>query len=151
MSNAEQNQTRVDNKQIIEKAKELARLIAGSNEVDFYKRAEQQIKQNEKVQKLIQQIKRKQKEAVSLEHMQKLDLVKEVEKEIDALHEQLDEIPVVQEFKQSQVEVNDLLQMVTHVISNTVTDEIIISTGGDPLYGETGGPRASGSSCENCG
>ena len=42
------------------------------------------------------------------------------------------------EFKQSQVDVNDLLQLVASTISNTVTDEIIKSTGGNLLSGETG-------------
>ncbi|MBO8170922.1 MAG: RicAFT regulatory complex protein RicA family protein [Bacillaceae bacterium] len=145
-----QEQNIVDQKEILDKARELAELIANSSEVDFFKRAEQQIKQNASVQNLINQIKKKQKEAVSLEHMNKHDLVKKVEAEIDALQDQLDEIPIVREFKQSQVEVNDLLQMVTHVITNTVTDHIIVSTGGDPLYGETGGPKAGDDSC-GCG
>lgn len=132
----------IDNITILDKARELADLIANSNEVDFFKRAEQQIKQSEKVQNLIDKIKQKQKEAVSLEHLRQQELLQKVEQEIDALHDELDSIPIVKEFKQSQVEVNDLLQMVTHVITNTVTDKIILSTGGDPLSGETGGPRA---------
>lgn len=44
----------------------------------------------------------------------------------------------MQEFKQSQADVNDLLQIVLATISSTVTDEIITSTGGDLLAGETG-------------
>ncbi len=36
------------------------------------------------------------------------------------------------------MEVNELLQIVASTISNTVTDEIIESTGGDVLRGETG-------------
>ena len=50
----------------------------------------------------------------------------------------MDEIPVVNEFKESQADVNDLLQLVATTISNTVTDEIIKSTGGNLLSGETG-------------
>jgi hypothetical protein len=44
----------------------------------------------------------------------------------------------VTEFKQSQVDVNDLLQLVATTISNQVTNEIIESTGGDLLSGKTG-------------
>ena len=54
------------------------------------------------------------------------------------MEEELDEIPIVQEFKQSQVDVNDLLQMVASQVSNKVTDLIIESTDGDLLRGETG-------------
>ena len=38
--------------------------------------------------------------------------------------EQVDEIPLVQEFKQSQTEVNDLLQLIAKTISDTVTNNI---------------------------
>ena len=40
--------------------------------------------------------------------------------------------------KQSQADVNDLLQLVATTISNSVTDEILKSTGGNLLSGETG-------------
>src|SRR5690606_34109395 len=60
-----------------------------------------------------------------------------------------DEIPIVQEFKQSQIEVNNLLQLVSSAISNKVTDEILISTGGDLLTGETGSQlKNNPSSCQ---
>lgn len=62
---------------------------------------------------------------------------------------ELDSIPVVQEFKQSQSDVNDILQMVSHTISNKVTDEIIESTGGDLLKGTTGSQE--GCSPGGCG
>ncbi|MDD1369317.1 hypothetical protein PTB13_15475, partial [Bacillus sp. MHSD17] len=61
----------------------------------------------------------------------------------------LDSIPVVQEFKSSQTYVNDLLQLVASTISNNVTDEILISTNGDVLKGETG--AAVESKKGNCG
>ncbi len=45
---------------------------------------------------------------------------------------------MVQQFKESQGDVNDLLQLVSNTIANNVTNEIIRSTGGDVLRGETG-------------
>ena len=57
---------------------------------------------------------------------------------IEKIQNEIDEVPIVQEFKQSQVEVNDLLQLVSNTIANSVTDEIIKSTGGDVRRGETG-------------
>ncbi|WP_202077276.1 RicAFT regulatory complex protein RicA family protein [Caldalkalibacillus salinus] len=129
----------VSRKEIIDQAEKLAKLIAQSKEVEFFKQAEQQIKKNQKVQNLINAIKFKQKQAVHAEHYDKNKALQDFEKSLDELNRELDEIPVVQEFKQSQVEVNDLLQMMTNIISNKVTDEIILSTGGDPLSGQTGG------------
>ncbi|HLS06368.1 MAG TPA: YlbF family regulator, partial [Bacillota bacterium] len=54
------------------------------------------------------------------------------------LHEELDEIPIVQEFKDIQVTVNNILQLVTKTIAREVTNQIIEDTGGDVLQGETG-------------
>ncbi|RXT15519.1 master regulator for biofilm formation [Ammoniphilus sp. CFH 90114] len=146
------NEQQVINQSIIvDKAKELADIIARSNEVEFYKKAEQQIKGNAKIQELISAIKKKQKEAVALEHLGRTELIKKVEAEIDQLQQELDEIPVVAEFKQTQLDINDLLQMVTNVIANTVSQNIIVSTGGDPLSGETGYPKAGAGDHDDCG
>ncbi|MCQ6265873.1 RicAFT regulatory complex protein RicA family protein [Fictibacillus sp. WQ 8-8] len=134
---------------ILDKAKELAEMIAQTEEVDFFKKAEQQINENGTVSFLIAQIKKLQKEAVNLQHYGKQEAHKEVEETIDNLMKEMDSIPVVLEFKQSQADVNDILQMVSHTISNTVTDEIIESTGGDLLKGTTG--SADGCSTGSCG
>ncbi|WHY35993.1 RicAFT regulatory complex protein RicA family protein [Cytobacillus firmus] len=124
--------------EIVERAKDLARMIAETEEVDFFKRAEAQINDNEKVSATITAIKGLQKQAVNLQHYGKAEALKKTEEKIAKLEQQLDEIPVVQEFKQSQVDVNELLQIVANTISNTVTDEVITTTGGDLLSGETG-------------
>jgi cell fate (sporulation/competence/biofilm development) regulator YmcA (YheA/YmcA/DUF963 family) len=123
---------------IIARAKELAFMIASTEEVDFFKKAEAQIHSNEKVSSLISQIKGLQKQAVNLQHYGKAEALKKTEDKIASIEEELDSIPVVQEFKQSQVDVNELLQLVANTISNKVTDEVILSTGGNVLSGETG-------------
>jgi cell fate (sporulation/competence/biofilm development) regulator YmcA (YheA/YmcA/DUF963 family) len=123
---------------IMKRAAELANLIAETEEVDFFKRAEAQIHENQKVREMIASIKSLQKQAVNFQHYGKTEALKMVEAKIEKLEEDIDAIPVVQEFKQSQVDVNDLLQIVASTISNTVTDQILTSTGGDLLRGETG-------------
>ncbi|MEH7388658.1 RicAFT regulatory complex protein RicA family protein [Bacillus sp. JJ1474] len=123
---------------IVARAKELAQMIAETEEVDFFKRAEAQIHENAKVKATITNIKGLQKQAVNLQHFGKMEALKKTEDKIESLQNELDEIPVVLEFKHSQIEVNELLQLVASVISNTVTDEIILTTGGDLLSGETG-------------
>ena len=123
--------------EVISNAKELARMLAQTEEVDFFKRAELQINDHLRVQELIAQIKAHQKEAVNLQHYQKHEALKKVDEKIDSLQDELDQIPLVQEFKQSQTEVNNLLQLVSSTISNTVTNEIITSSGGDLLKGTT--------------
>lgn len=134
---------------IVARAKELAQMIAETEEVDFFKRAEAQIHENEKVRMTISTIKGLQKQAVNLHHYGKEQALQKVEDKIASLEQELDEIPVVQEFKQSQVEVNELLQLIASTISNTVTDEVISSTGGDVLRGETGAAIKKGDSCHH--
>ncbi|HET7657611.1 MAG TPA: YlbF family regulator [Bacillales bacterium] len=122
---------RYEKVEIIAKAKELARMISETEEVDFFKRAEKQINENGKVSQLIEDIKKTQKEAVNLQHFGKHEALKEVEEKINRMTDEVDNIPIVQEFKQSQTEVNNLLQLVTTTISNTVTEEIIKTTDAD--------------------
>ncbi|KKK39525.1 hypothetical protein WQ57_02210 [Mesobacillus campisalis] len=134
---------------IMERAKELAQMIAETEEVDFFKRAEAHIHENEKVSMLISSIKGLQKQAVNYKHYGKEEALKKTEEKIAKLEAELDEIPVVQEFKESQLDVNDLLQIVASTISNTVTDEILRTTGGDVLRGETGAALAKGGNCSH--
>jgi cell fate (sporulation/competence/biofilm development) regulator YmcA (YheA/YmcA/DUF963 family) len=129
---------KISKDEIVAKAQDLAKMIAETEEVDFFKRAEAQIHENEKVRTNISTIKGLQKQAVNLQHYGKIEALKKTEERISELEQQLDEIPVVYEFKQSQAEVNDLLQLVASTISNSVTDEILKSTGGNLLSGETG-------------
>ncbi|MBD8068221.1 RicAFT regulatory complex protein RicA family protein [Bacillus sp. PS06] len=135
--------------QIVERARELAKMIADTEEVDFFKRAEAQINENQKIKEMISSIKSLQKQAVNFQHYGKTEALKKVEAKIDAIQAELDGLPIVEEFKQSQLDVNYLLQLVANTISNRVTDEIIESTGGDVLRGETGSKvnSSSGGSC----
>lgn len=134
---------------IVTKARELAQMISESKEVDFFKRAEAQINENQKVREMIASIKSLQKQAVNFQHYSKHEALKQVEAKIEKIQNELDEIPIIQEFQESQLEVNELLQLVSHTISNKVTNEIISSTGGDLLAGETGSKvrNSSGGSC----
>ena len=123
---------------ILEKARELAKMIAETEEVEFFKRAEAKIHENKKVKEKISQLKLLQKQAVNLQNYGKVNALKLVEEKIERIEKEIDDIPVVQEFKESQYEVNELLQIVSNTIANTVTKNIIESTGGDLLGGKTG-------------
>ena len=70
--------------------------------------------------------------------MEKWKPIRRQKIKLQALEHELDDIPIVNEFKESQADVNDLLQLVASTISNSVTDEILTSTGGNLLSGETG-------------
>lgn len=118
---------------IMAKAKELAEVIFHSDEVQQYRRAEQQINGNERVQALINQIKKKQKEVVAFEKTFKNpDMVKKIEGEMETLQDELDNIPLVSQFQQSQSDINYLLQLVVTVIRDTVSDRINVEDASEP-------------------
>jgi len=123
---------------IIAKAREIAHMIANTEEVDFFKRAEAQINENQFIREKIASLKSLQKQAVNFQYYGKEKALKLIEEKIAKIEEEIDAVPIVEEFKQSQVDVNDLLQLVSNSIANNVTDEIVESTGGDVLRGETG-------------
>ncbi|MBY7143594.1 RicAFT regulatory complex protein RicA family protein [Virgibacillus sp. NKC19-3] len=134
--------------QVLDEAKKLADMLASTEEIDRFKQVEAKINDNKKVQQLITKIKTLQKQAVNFQAYEKKEALKKVEAEIDRLQEEIDEIPVVQEFKESQVVVNDVLQLVSGTIAREVTNNVIESTGGDILAGETGSKaKKSTSSC----
>ncbi|CAM3931424.1 YlbF family regulator [Paenibacillus alkaliterrae] len=118
---------------IQKKAKELADLIFTSEEVQHYRRAEQQINGNERIQLLIGQIKKKQKEVVAFETTFKnADMVKKIEGEMEALQDELDGIPIVSEFQQSQSDINYLLQLVISIVRDTVSEKINVEDASAP-------------------
>lgn len=124
--------------EIIAKSKEIALMIANTDEVDFFKRAEAQINENQKIRENIASLKSLQKQAVNFQQYGKEKALSIIEGKIDKIQADIDSVPIVQEFKQSQGEVNDLLQLVSTTIANGVTNDIITSTDGDLLRGETG-------------
>ncbi|WP_442600869.1 RicAFT regulatory complex protein RicA family protein [Paenibacillus sp. KN14-4R] len=114
---------------ILARAKELADLITTSHEVKYFQQAEKQIATNESIQKLISSIKKKQKEIVAFETFKNADMVTKIEGEIDQLQDELDNIPLVSEFKQSQQDINYLLQLVINVIRDSISDKIDVESG----------------------
>jgi cell fate (sporulation/competence/biofilm development) regulator YmcA (YheA/YmcA/DUF963 family) len=125
-------------KEVLDEARKLADMLANTEEIDRFKQVEAKINSNEKVQKLISSIKVLQKQAVNLQAYEKTEALKKVEEQIDRLQAEIDDIPVVQEFKETQIIVNDILQLVTGTIAREVTNNVIEATGGDVLQGKTG-------------
>lgn len=134
-------------KDILDEAKKLADMLANIEEIDRFKQVESKLNENKKVQDLINRIKALQKQAVNFQAYGKTEALDKVEKELDRLQAELDAIPVVEEFKDTQMLVNDVLQLITGTIAREVTNEVIRSTGGDVLAGETGSKVQNHSGC----
>ncbi len=110
---------------ILARAKELAELISTAEEVELYKKAEKQIQANARVQELIASIKKKQKELVAFQNtFNNPKMVEKIEAEISAIQDELDDMPIVQQFQQSQVDVNYLLQNVISVVRDSVAEKL---------------------------
>lgn len=110
---------------ILARTKELAQLITTSEEVVMYQQSERLIQSHEKVQGLITTIKKKQKELIAFQNtFNNPKMVEKIEAEIDAIQDEIDGIPIVQQFQQSQVDVNYLLQSIISVIRDTVAEKI---------------------------
>lgn len=116
-------------KDILAKTQELADLLATSDEVITYQKAEIQIQQNERIQNLISAVKKKQKEIVAFESFKNEVMVKKIEAEMNQLQDELDEIPIVQQFQQTQTDINYLLQLVVSVIKDSISDKINVESG----------------------
>lgn len=117
---------------VLAKARELAGLIAASEEVRIFREAERKVAVHGEVQELIKQIKKKQKEIVGFEYFKNEQMVKKIEGEIAELEEKLNRYPIVQEFKQTQDDINYLLQLVIGVIRDTVSEKIAVDGGLPP-------------------
>ena len=87
--------------EIVEKAKEIAHMIANTEEVEFFKKAEEQINENQFVREKIASLKTLQKQAVNFQHLGKERALKTMETKIEGIEKEIDELPVVQQFKQS--------------------------------------------------
>src|SRR5690625_6358241 len=124
-------------KEVLDEAKQLATMLAKTEEIERFKQLEAKINSNEKIQRLISRIKALQKQAVNLQAYDKREALKKIETEIDLLQDELDQIPIVIEFKEIQKVLNDVLQLVSGTIAREVTNHVIDDTCGDLLKGKT--------------
>jgi cell fate (sporulation/competence/biofilm development) regulator YmcA (YheA/YmcA/DUF963 family) len=131
--------------QVLQLASQFADKVRNSSEVERFHLAEQQINKSKSVQNLIETIKKKQKELVHAKHFKKEIYRKQVEKELDELNDKLDHMPIVLEYQQRQVEMNDMLQTIQEVIAKTVSKKLEVETGGEVASG-----CGSGGAC-GCG
>ncbi len=125
--------------EVMAKAKELAEMLAQSEEANIYRIAEQRVNEHQEIQQIIKLIKKKQKEIVAFETTFKnQDMVKRIEAEIDELQQQLDGFPIVAQFKQTQEDLNYVLQLIIGIIHDSLSEKINVETGtGVPSTGNT--------------
>src|SRR5690606_12084347 len=109
---------------ILKTAERLGEQLKQIEEVQRFQMAEKQINQNEIVQSYIEQIKRKQKELVHAKHYQKSNYARQLEAELEQLNHEFEQLPIVREYQQIQVGVNELLQLIQDVIADTISGKL---------------------------
>ncbi|WP_166237809.1 RicAFT regulatory complex protein RicA family protein [Paenibacillus turpanensis] len=114
---------------ILAKAEDLAGLIMTSDEVRTFQEAERKISGHKEIQDIISSIKRKQKEIVAFQSFQNEKMVQKIEQEIEELQDKLDQYPIVTEFRQTQEDLNYLLQLIINIVKDTVSDQINVESG----------------------
>ncbi|SMO55981.1 RicAFT regulatory complex protein RicA family protein [Melghirimyces algeriensis] len=124
-------------------AARLGKRLLEAEEVRRFRLAEEQIQRSNRVNKLIEEIKRKQKELVHAKHYGKSAYIRQLEQELDQLHKEMDSLPIVREYQQSQVEMNDLLQTLTNIVAQEISEKLDVEIGGDA----GGGGCGSGGPC----
>lgn len=133
--------TSFENHPVLIQARQFADLILKSEEVQRFRAAERQVQNSKTVQTYIDTIKRKQKELVHAKHYQKAKYARILEKELEQLNQELENLPIIREYQQTQVGVNDLLQTIQEVIAATVSKKVSVETGGEVKQGcGSGGP-----------
>ncbi|SFS60312.1 YlbF family regulator [Marininema halotolerans] len=116
--------------------------LLATEEIIRFRLAESQVQKSDTVNGLIDEIKRKQKELVHAKAYHKTEYIRQLEEELDTLQNRMESLPIVREYQQSQVEVNDLLQTIQKIVADVVSEKLEIETGG-----ETGGGCGSGGAC----
>lgn len=113
---------------ILAYTKGVAEKLADLDDVQRFKAVKQTLDEHEKVKQQINQIKQLQKQAVNLQAYGKTEAAKLVDQEIDKIQQQIDALPIVEEFKQTQVDVNAILQSLISEINQQMSDEMDKST-----------------------
>lgn len=109
--------------EVLAASQRLAEQLAQTEEIARFKQVEAKLNANEKVKQLIKDIKKLQKQAVNFQAYEKTEALKSTEAEIDELQAKIDDIPIVQEFKAEQGNVNDMLQLVSGAVTEKVTGD----------------------------
>ncbi|SEO31085.1 Cell fate regulator YmcA, YheA/YmcA/DUF963 family (controls sporulation, competence, biofilm development) [Amphibacillus marinus] len=104
------------------KVEEISAKLNELEQVERYKALEERLNSNDKVKDKINQIKALQKQAVNLQAYGKTEATRQIDQQIDAVQAEIDAIPIVDEFKSNQTEVNDILQTLVDQIEQQIKD-----------------------------
>lgn len=133
---------------IIDKAQQLADLLARSEEMQRFRQAEDKITRHADAQALlfIVRAKRNAYSQTSLRHGYDHPAAQKAKAEYDEVLDRIAQIPLIDEFQEAQDEINDIVQGVLQTIVNTLSSDISVEKTEEPSDGSSGGCGSCGSS-----
>lgn len=97
--------------EILLQTDQLAEKIKNLETIKEYRIIEKQIHENQTIQQKMNLLKKQQKQAVNFQNYGKLHAFEQSEGQIHDIEEQINRLPIVEQFQSSQYEANELLQM----------------------------------------
>lgn len=101
---------------VISATKQLSEHIHQLEMVQNYQLIEKRVHENERLKHYMNQLKRSQKQSVNFQNYNKPVAYQQSEDSINATKSDIDEIPIVNQFREAQNETNDLLQLITKTL-----------------------------------
>lgn len=108
--------------EILEQADRLSAKIQDLDLVKDYRRVEEQIHANHSIDTRMKELKRNQKQAVNFQNYGKIEALKASEHTIQSLEHDINQLPIVGEFRTAQREANDLLQLMIETMSKCLNN-----------------------------
>ncbi|AVQ32908.1 hypothetical protein C7J88_01345 [Staphylococcus muscae] len=105
---------------VLRKARELQQSIQGLETIQYYKQVEAQIHQNEHIAEQMKILKQQQKQSVNLQNYDKPIAYQRSEATIQAIQTEIDDMPIVSEFRQAQREANDTIQFIVETLADGI-------------------------------
>ncbi|MEB7398729.1 YlbF/YmcA family competence regulator [Staphylococcus epidermidis] len=109
-------------KEIIRKVESLAEKIGKLEVVQDYHNVEKQIHNNQAIKQKMNRLKTQQKQSVNFQNYGKQNALEQSEAKIQYLKDEINELPIVEEFRSAQYEANDLLQMMVKTMEDRLNE-----------------------------
>ncbi|EHJ07976.1 RicAFT regulatory complex protein RicA family protein [Staphylococcus simiae] len=100
-----------DKEQILQRADDIAKKIQQLDTIKQYRMVEEQIHRNQNIQQKMTTLKKHQKQSVNFQNYGQQFALQQSEHNIHRLEAEINNLPIVEQFRVSQFEANELLQM----------------------------------------
>jgi cell fate (sporulation/competence/biofilm development) regulator YmcA (YheA/YmcA/DUF963 family) len=130
---------------ILSKAHQIVNMLQNSEEMQRFRQASDKLERHAAAQALMFIVKAKRNafSQTSLRYGYDHPASIKAKQEYEAVLEQIAQIPLIEEYRVAQEELNDIIQGILQTVVNTVSDVLPVEKSADP------GPNAKGG-CGNC-